>query len=162
VAANPTTDTKLEPQGRNVIRDREAALWAGLANVRYRMLLASLIHAFATEGASDGEKRSPRGLLISWSFGEMYHLRCISDILMSLPLAKDSKLFSGPPFEMPYTLGISDREQDRWRLHRDLILASRQYSTSLLSISSSHTSYLKALIDLDRKSLDQVQTLIGN
>ena len=162
VAANPTTDVKLEPEGRNVIRDREAALWAGLANVRYRMLLASLMHAFATEGPSDGEKRSPRGLLISWSFGEMYQLRCISDILMTLPLAEGSKLFAGPPFEMPYTLAIPDREQDRWRLHRDLILASRQYTASLQDLPSSHNAYLKALSELDLKSLNQVQMLIGN
>jgi rubrerythrin len=162
VAANPTTDSKLEGEGRNVIQDPEADLWAGLANLRYRILLVDLMHAFLTERPPDSEKRSPRGLLISWSFGEMYQLRCISDILMSLPLKAGGELLAGPPFEMPYSLALPDREPDRWRLHRDLLLASRQYNSCLQKLPTSHASYLRSLEEADQKALEQVELLIGN
>jgi hypothetical protein len=162
IASNPTADAKLEQEGRNIIRDPESVLWAGLANLRYRMLLVNLTHAFLTERPPDPSIRSPRGLLISWSFGEMYQLRCISDILMSLPLETGGELLAGPPFEMPYSLLLPDRESDRWRLHRDLILASRKYNSCLQALRTPHVSYLRSLGQADQKSLEQIELLIGN
>jgi hypothetical protein len=162
VASNPTTDANLLQAKRNVIRNPEAVLWAGLANLRYRMLLATLMHAFLTERPADLQTHSPRGLLISWSFGEMYQLRCISDILMSLPMDKEGGLLAGPPFEMPYSLSLPDRELDRWRVHRDLILASRKYIVSLQELGTPHFHYLKSLAQTDQKSSEQIELRIGN
>ena len=31
---------------------------------------------------------------------------------------------AGPPFELPYTLNLPDREEDRWRMHLDVSRAS--------------------------------------
>ncbi len=56
------------------------------------------------------------------------NIKKISALLVEMPqLEKD---FAGPPFaapafELPYTLGLADSVQNRWRLHRDLFLASQ-------------------------------------
>jgi hypothetical protein len=52
----------------------------------------------------------------------------ISGLLVRLPLRKEDAVgppFAGPTFEMDYTLALPDREPDRWRLHRDLIIATQ-------------------------------------
>src|SRR5262249_15053172 len=113
VAANPTTNPLIVDPTRRL---SGAALdWATLSNLRYRMLLVYLKHAFYVEAPLEYPSRSPRGALVSWAFGEMYNLRALAEILMDLPMAPDSNTAAGPPFEMPYSLTLPIREQDRWR-----------------------------------------------
>jgi hypothetical protein len=161
LARNPTTDQSAPFDRR--ITNMVALLWGGLFNLRYRMLLMFLAHAFRIEAPLKASGRTPRGLLLSWAFGEMYHLRSITEIMMALPLheAGDS-LLAGPPFEMPYSLSLGVREGDRWRLHRDLLLASQQYVRALREESDGrYESYLKGLHTANQSALDQVLTLLG-
>jgi ferritin-like protein len=157
---NPTTDPDA-PEDRR-ITNVESQLWAKLLNIRYRMLLMFLKHSFYIEAPTEKSENSPRGLLISWSFGEMYNLRSIADILMSLPMREGEKEpFAGPPFEMPYTLSLSTRESGRWRQHRDLILASQEYVNRLKKRKSAHELYLLGMEQANGEALTQITALLG-
>jgi hypothetical protein len=160
VARNPTTNPDA-PQDRR-ITNAESLLWAKLFNVRYRMLLMFLKHSFYVENPTQSSETTPRGLLISWSFGEMYNLRSIADILMSLPMRDGEKEpLAGPPFEMPYTLSLATREPGRWRQHRDLILASQQYVNRLKKGKFNRESYLTGMEQANNEALVQITALLG-
>jgi hypothetical protein len=161
VARNPTTDPSAPLDSR--ITNRQALLWAGFFNLRYRMLLMYLEHSFRIEAPLRASGRTPRGLLVSWAFGEMYNLRSITEILMTLPMHDEGgDLLAGPPFEMPYSLALAVRDADRWRMHRDLLLASQQYIKALSEECQGQVeSYLKGLHSANESALEQVLMLIG-
>ena len=161
LAKNPTTDP--DDGKASLIRNREAGIWAHLFNLHYKMLLMFLTHSFAIEAPAGQKENSPRALLITWTFGEMYHLRSIAEILMTLPLGDHSGNAAGPPFEMPVSLALAAREPDRWRLHRDLIGASQNYVERLENTRSGkkHASYLQGLRQVNAKALQQAITLVG-
>jgi len=161
VAKNPTTDQSA-PMDRR-ITNKIALLWARLFNLRYRMLLMYLAHAFRIEAPLKASGRTPRGLLLSWSFGEMYNLRSITEFLMALPLHEgENEPLAGPPFEMPYSLAIGARDADRWRLHRDLLLSSQMYVKALRDgTGKQYEKYLLGLEGANQSAIDQVLTLIG-
>lgn len=161
IAKNPTTDP-YAPLDRR-ITNKIALLWAGLFNLHYRMLLMYLTHAFRIEAPLKASGRAPRGLLLSWSFGEMYNLRSITEFLMALPLHEgDDEPLAGPPFEMPYSLAIGARDADRWRLHRDLLLSSQMYVDALRKATGKqYEKYLTGLESANQSAIDQVLTLIG-
>jgi hypothetical protein len=177
VALNPKTDPQAMPKDAraadlaaepdmrcDVITDEEAAGWAHLFNLRYRLLLVDLIHALDVAGPTlQGEDLTPRGSLVNWTFGEMYNLRAIGGILVQRPLHQggDPRVHAaGPPFEMPYTLSLPLAEGDRWRVHRDLLDASGIEIDALLDMGTEHDEYLRALADADKKALRQVELLI--
>lgn len=159
VAINPSTSPAVDDPERRV--DGDACAWAELSNLRYHMLLLYLHHSFLIEAPSNTPTKSPRGSLISWTFGEMYNLRSLSEILMSMPLSRDSKLKAGPPFEMPYTLALPARETDRWRTHRDLLISSRDLIKKILEKQPARAAYLQALLSSDTTTLEQVNALVG-
>lgn len=141
----------------------ESVTWAHLFNVRYRMLLVYLSHAYQLAGATgQGDALTPRGLLINRTFGEMYNVRALSHILVELPLDESgSGAVAGPPFEMPYTLELPDTEADRWRLHRDLLEAAQQLVQTLRRQNPERNAdYLRALEDLDGAALESVRRMI--
>lgn len=148
------------------ITNKEAILWAQLHNIRYRMLLTYLIHSFTLHGGltSDGE-RSPRGIIINATFGEMYSLRAISEILMQLPVSADEKekVYAGPPFQMPYTLSSPFGETNRWRGHLDLLTAADKVIQALLSsdIPTTHHSYLYSLRESDNNLRLIIQRILS-
>lgn len=158
VARNPTTNS-YAPKARQ-ITDKQTLVWAKLFNTRYWMLLMLLSHSFAAQAASGS--KSTQGLLISWAFGEMYNLRSISDIIMTLPQHNhaDSPL-AGPPFEMPYSLSLPQQEVDRWRRHRDLLQASQGYVDELKSRQTDQKKYLSGLTTVDQEALAQIDLLIS-
>jgi Ferritin-like len=171
VATNPTThlsgpDVGADPadtETTSPIANPDARLWAHLFNVRYRKLLVSLAHAFGlAEGRSDS---SSRGSLIHRSFAEMYNLRSIAGLLVALPLdsAQPEGARAGPPFQMPYTLMLPHDEDDRWRLHRDLLDASATLADRIGGIDGAGPAqdYLTALAQADRIERDQVDLLVG-
>jgi hypothetical protein len=160
-ARNPTTDCSAPPD--RYISNDTARCWASFLNLRYRMLLMFLKHSFVVEAPLKGSGRTSRGLLVTWAFGEMYHIRSITEILMKLPLkAGGGDLLAGPPFEMPYSLSLATREANRWRGHRDLLMASQRYTDELLKITGDkYGDYLRGLQSSDNKALAQVHTLIG-
>jgi Ferritin-like len=167
VAINPTTKPGVNDPTRTI--DGDACNWAELSNLRYHMLLLYLHHSFLIEAPSTGPSRSPRGSLISWTFGEMYNLRSLSEILMGMPLQPGSELNAGPPFEMPYTLALPPREADRWRTHRDLLNASITLVGRMLEHERerdlehkpNRSAYLQALLTSDTTTLEQVNALVG-
>ena len=85
-----------------------ARAWAHLFNLRYRLLLGHLSHFLrlpelyvAGPGPHQGD-RTPRGLLLIWTFDEMRHLERIAEKLVQLP--RDDPpgyTHAGPPFEHP-------------------------------------------------------------
>jgi hypothetical protein len=121
------------------------------------MLLMFLAHSFAIEGGSGKAASNSKGLLISWAFGEMYNLRSIAEVLMSLPIASAGGKFAGPPFEMPSSLDLAPREPNRWRTHRDLLLASQYYIDELLGrpAASAQETYLRGLHSANARALQQ-------
>ena len=118
-----------EEQGR--ITHPRARSWAQLFNLRYRLLLGMLSHFLRLEqdlyegpGPRRGD-RTARGLLLIWTFDEMRRLKKIAGKLVQLPKdAEPGELHAGPPFELPYTLLLPDREADRWRAHLDVLKAA--------------------------------------
>lgn len=160
VSLNPDASPELQGASTTCISHPEAALWASLHNLRYRMLLTYLIHSFTLyDGLSNSGAISPRGTIINATFGEMYNLRAISEILMQLPVAAGHhcQTLAGPPFQMPYTLNSPFGEANRWRGHLDLLFAASRLCSALLEISPTQRhAYLHAMREADRN----LQTLI--
>jgi hypothetical protein len=125
--SSPGDQDELLAGGR--ITNQNTRLWAQLFNLRYRMLLADLSHALHLPGPAPRGGAGPRSQLRDWTFAEMRGrgfeagLSNLARKLMTLPQHEEStgSPFAGPPFELPYTLELPDRERDRWRLHGDLI-----------------------------------------
>jgi hypothetical protein len=164
VASNPTTNPDVDGLNRRL--EGDACVWASLCNLRYRMILIYLKHSFYIEAPADAPSRSPRGALVSWAFGEMYNIRSLAEILMTLPIAPGSSILAGPPFEMPYSLALPARNADRWRAHRDLLMASIALVTDMINAAGArnderHVRYLRALLTSDQTTLQQVTALIG-
>jgi hypothetical protein len=128
VATDPTTASSLaSPDAGERITALRARAWAQLFDLRYRLLLGQLQHVLSLSGplyrdTSKAERgdRTGRGLLLMGTFDEMRRLRKIAGKLVQLP--KDDPpggVHAGPPFELPYTLVLPDREPARWRQHLD-------------------------------------------
>ena len=141
---NPSTQT---------ITSRPALEWAHLANLRYRMLLVNLAHAFEL---GDETGVGARGALVNRTFAEMYNLRAIAATLVELRATDAGDERAGPPFQMPYTLALPRGEHDRWVVHRDLLEASAALLATL-----EPTPYLVALAESDRLALAQVERMLG-
>jgi hypothetical protein len=62
---------------------------------------------------------------------------------------------------MPYTLSMPTRSADRWRVHRDLLLASRAHVETMIPHHPAHERYLRGLCTADTTALDQIAVLIG-
>lgn len=164
VALNPyvSEDPEIDPAEGLVsdvkttrITHPEAVLWAKLHNVRYRMLLSYLIHTFVLEGGRVGAGVStPRGAIINATFGEMYNLRAISDLLMQMPASQGNPEAgnAGPPFQMPYTLDPPLGEPNRWRQHLDLLTAAEGLIASLIRVAPPvRQPYLISMGEADRQ-----------
>ncbi|MFN0053555.1 MAG: ferritin-like domain-containing protein [Planctomycetales bacterium] len=133
VPTNPNTSEASDPdpqQERILVPGRitnsTTLLWAQLFNVRYRMLLADLVHYLRLSSLDCVDARSK---LNEYAFVEM--LIGIKPLALRLTTlrqhADDSRgdfAVAGAPFELPYTLAMPLSEADRWRLHRDLLVAS--------------------------------------
>jgi len=171
LAPNPTTDLggpdvgpAADVDSTTAIVNQEAKLWGHLFNVRYRKLLVNLSHAFElSDDAGDAQTIGPRGALIHRTFAEMYHLRSIAGRLVALPIndADPDGPRAGPPFQIPHTLMLPPDEVGRWRLHRDLLDASRTMIERLTQqLASDADGYLAALAELDATERAQVERLI--
>lgn len=154
--------------GRNhdAITHPEAAAWGHLFNVRYRMVLAYLTHSFDLAGGlNETTPGSPRGTIINATFGEMYNMRAIATFLVQTPLdekARDEVKFAGPPFQMPYTLNRPAGEANRWRGHRNLLLASEPLVAELLALSDpARHRYLYSLREADRALLGVIDRILA-
>jgi hypothetical protein len=148
---------------RDAITNKESVAWGHLFNVRYRMLLNFLIHSYdLTGGPTDGAHPEPLGTIINATFGEMYNLRAIASIMVQTPLTSDhSDKTAGPPFEMPYTLSRPAGEENRWRMHRQLLLACEPMIKNLIAVTpDSRHRYLNSLREADRDLLRVIDRVV--
>jgi hypothetical protein len=151
----PTEGVTDEPEAGRIGHPRSLK-WARLFNLRYRLLLAYLSHFLQSEGPllDRDADRTPRGLLNKWTFDEMRHLSQIASKLATLPRAQSDPELpdrAGAPFELPYTLNLPDREQDRWRTHLDVIGSCLGLERSIASEhpEDAGDGLLRALLDRD-------------
>jgi hypothetical protein len=145
VPINPTTDVSTDRgstspianDGRTKIESKRSVRWAGLFNLRYRMLLAWLAHAL-TLVRRDPPSASSRlcGQIVPRVFGEMYNMKAIAEMLIRMPLtdtqAADDPRRAGPPFEMPYRTVLPPNDRDIWEIHKAALAASRHLCRKLL------------------------------
>ncbi|MBV8327589.1 ferritin-like protein [Chryseobacterium sp.] len=151
---------------QDAIKNPEARAWAHLFNVRYRMLLNYLAHSFVLDnGFNNNGAISPRATIINATFGEMYNLRSISNVLVQTPLnpgGADGKM-TGPPFSIPYTLDLPVGEANRWQEHQDLIEASEIIIESLTPyVSQANLKYLNVLREADQGLSAIIKELLSN
>ena len=161
IATNPyvSLDAQAEPEGSgdgaatsSAITHPESIMWAQLHNIRYRMLLALLEHTFYVSSEPAAVSGGARGALINASFGEMYNLRAIAETLMRLPLSSDGTGLAGPPFQMPYILQLPLGQKDKWRLHLDLLDASKSLIQELeLQVSDTGKAFLATCLGTDEQ-----------
>jgi hypothetical protein len=177
VPTNPRTPRDLDGDGSGEhggehasidctdITHPESVLWAHLFNVRYRMVLTYLSHAFRLSGALVRVGQlTARGYVVNGTFGEMYTLRALSHILVQSPLSSaGGDAVAGPTFEMPYSLELPDDEPNRWRLHRDLLAASRTLVAQLramTSLGAERRAYLEALRNADAGTMQLIEAML--
>jgi hypothetical protein len=146
-----------------IIEHPDARLWGGLFNLRYRMLLSYLAHAFRlSDDPAQNAGPGQRGQVLNRVFGEMYNLKAISGLLVQLPLKSDPKERAGPPFELPYTLNFPTHETDFWRLHLDLVeAAATQLSSICRQTSGPGLGYAEALRMADRHTAAEIETILN-
>jgi len=156
VSLDPEFDPSIDGTPTTQITHPESALWASLHNLRYRMLLTYLIHTFTLYGGLNAAGLvTPRGALVNATFGEMYNLRAISEILMQSPVSHNPEDgFAGPPFQMPYTLTPPFSQKNQWRTHLDLLRSSENLTKALLVLApASRHPYLHALREADKNMI---------
>lgn len=173
VATNPNTTSAPEPSSKadevdaaleahastGRINHPRARAWAHLFNLRYRLLLGQLAHFLRldhelySEAAGPGlGDRTDRGLLLIGTFDEMRRLKKIAGKLVQLP--KDvppGSVHAGPPFELPYTLNLPDREPQRWRMHLDASRAATRLIRDQLQPDDTAADADDFLTDLVRR-----------
>lgn len=139
----------------NEITDPLTFSWAHLFNIRYRLLLTGLTHSFSLRGSlASTTEPSARGGILTLVFSEMYKIRALSSLLVAMPLREGvppTKVAAGPPFQMPFTLLLPDREDERWRWYRGMLEASRNLLGTLRVIDPDERRRLfaEAMIDGD-------------
>jgi hypothetical protein len=141
------------------IQDPVAVAWANLFDSRYRMLLADLAHMMMVRRATVEDTASE--VLGQWARTEMYRLSAIADILTGLPAQAGPTLRAGPPFRLPYTLRLPDRQIDRWRHHLALIEQSTGRIAAVKRALGRQTDImLDGMRDADRRAVDHVRRRI--
>ena len=125
IPTNPHTRQSVGgPSVPGAITHETARAWAQLFNLRYRLILSFIAHHLLVNG-SEEQEAAKRGFLARQAIGIMFELSGITDLLVTLPLTNAaSEQRAGPPFELPYTLALPDREADRKHVHLAVIAAS--------------------------------------
>ena len=158
--SSSTNEPALELE-RTPVSSPETVLWCKLFDIRYRLLLNFLNHSFALDdGLNQAGVKTPRGMVINSTFGEMYNLRSLSTIIVQQPIKEGSSVMAGPPFTAPYTFDLPIGELNRWKMHKDLIDASAQIVEELKKIpNQSALQYLNALRESDLQLLHSIEKL---
>jgi hypothetical protein len=155
---------------------------AMLFNQRYRLLLNYLAHSFRISRSERVDRPNLRAMIMHRVFGEMYNLKTISGLLVRLPRSDNGKdnERAAPPFELPYSLTLPDRDVDMWRRHEDLLASSQRMCKALLAdadpAKSSYPNaatveqelartgadvYLRTLWQLDEQARDWMNKIIA-
>ncbi len=160
VPDNPTIDhsTPHGPKldGRTRIENDRSFQWAGLFNLRYRMLLAWLAHALALVRWGPSAPSHLCGQIVHRVFGEMYNMKAIAEMLVKMPLADDADdRKAGPPFEMPFRTPLPPNHRDVWEIHKAALAAVRDLYPDLLKLERRRgaeraVAYLLAMMQADQ------------
>jgi Ferritin-like len=154
---------------------------AEIFNQRYRLLLNYLAHSFRISRSQRVDRPNLHAMIMHRVFGEMYNLKTIAGLLVRLPLKDGSdKERAAPPFELPYSLILPDRDVDIWRRHENLLASSQQMCMRLFADASPSTSkhpdaakvqgelartgadaYLHTLFQLDGQARDWMKKIIA-
>lgn len=171
VPENPTTlhpdywkQQGYDSDKKTFIEADTSRTWANLFNLRYRMLLAYLAHAYRLPRIVQTGDSSMRAGTMHRVFAEMVNLKSIAGILVGLPLhSRDDARRAGPPFELPYTVNLPPGERDCWRLHVDLLNTARELCDKLLvsSLPPNGREYLRTMLDLDQASVRWITPVIA-
>src|SRR5690606_25200423 len=103
---------------------------------------------------------TPRGMVINSTFGEMYNLRSLATIIVQKPIAEGSSVMAGPPFTAPYTFDLPIGELNRWKTHKDLIIASGNIIEDLKKYKNqADFQFLNALHETDQQVLHSIENL---
>jgi hypothetical protein len=159
---NPKVPGPGAPDHGTVINNPESAAWGALFNLRYRMLLNWLAHAFQLADAQ-GPTGPPsrRGHVINRVYGEMYNLRTIAGLMVRRPLDHNPAVPAGPPFQMPYTLNFPPMEPDFWRQHLDLLSTAQDQVTELAGQTQGDgLAYAHALAQADRTAAQEIEIIL--
>jgi hypothetical protein len=138
VPDNPTID-RSTPHGvtiddRTPITSERSFHWAGLFNLRYRMLLVWLAHALVLVRGEPSASSHLCGQIVHRVFGEMYNMKAIAEMLVKMPLTDDADgLKAGPPFEMPFRTPLPPNHHDIWEIHKAAAAAARNLCRKLLN-----------------------------
>ena len=149
---------------KTLIKSEYSRTWAELFNLRYRMLLTCIAHSFRLQRHSRPDVPDVRSATLHRTFGEMYNIKTISQILFRLPLTDDRKdgRRAGPPFQIPYTLALPDDDADCWQLQRDLLVSAVSLATGLLEKARGEDGrYLATQLNLDQQTIRWIDTLQG-
>jgi len=170
VATNPYAgEAKYAPPNTTAITSKASMAWAGLFNIRYRMLLSLLTYMYHIPRDAPGSDHPRRAPMLARIFGEMYNMKAVAGILVRLPLG-DSKKASraGPPFQVPYTLTPPLSEANFWRLHLDLLGAASDLVETLLGSKrhladapSDGARYLQALRETDGDAKHWIEEILA-
>lgn len=146
--------------GTNYIDNDTSRAWARLLNLRYRMLLAYVAHSFRISGDYGPSDGLTRGAVLNRAFGEMYNLRALANILVTLPAGDPAKPErAAPSFELPYSMALPVLERDAWRQHVDLLQASEALIARLRgSAGKGADSFLESLAALDAQAINVFET----
>ena len=164
--ACPVNPTTLEqPHGasdKTYIESDHSRGWAELFNLRYRMLLTNIAHTYRLQRTTDPDVPNLRSMTLHRTFGDMYNIKALSDLLFRMPLtdrAGDPRR-AGPPFQPPYSTNLPDRESDCWALHRDLLSSSERLTARLgQDATGDGRRYLETLAGLDRQAISWIDTM---
>ena len=94
--------------------------------------------------------------MIEWALGEMFQLSPVSRVLTRLPRQHPNiwvgcrASTAGAPFELPYTLQLSDIDQHRWRGQRDLIDESAILIKAIRPLPDNLPDGPQVLIDIEK------------
>jgi hypothetical protein len=178
VPDNPTIDlsTPHSPKvdGRTLIENKRSFQWAGLFNLRYRMLLAWLAHALMLVRGDLSASSHLCGQIVHRVFGEMYNMKAIAEMIVKMPLMdhpSDAK--AGPPFEMPYRTPLPPNHRDAWEIHKAALAAVRNLYPDLLKaepptivgqwekeIANPAITYLHAMMQADRDADQWIDSIL--
>ena len=164
LATNPTMVRRANNDESYISSDRSRA-WASLCNVRYKILLLSLMHTFKLARVTRHNEPSLRTVMMHRVFGEMYNLKAIARMLIEMPMtdsAGDQRRV-GPPFEVPRDHSLPPNEIDCWYMHIDTLGHARDLAREILN-DEQHPQrriYLKTLIDLDTQALGRYNRILA-
>ena len=163
VPTNPTTVREPGMDDSGYISNKRSQRWAGLFNLRYRMLLKYLSHTFSLSRTAPRGEPNLRAMVMHRVFAEMYNLKTIARILVRRPKDKeDDSALAGPPFEVPYTVSLPEGEIERWIMHHDFLASALKLANELLDAAEGkERDYLVALIALDNQSLAWVNRILS-